>query len=106
MTGTFTINTHTGIFFIEPRNIVRCQASSNYTKLYFADAKPLVVAKTLRQWQIDLHNENFVRIHQSHLVNKKFVEKIVDNEIVLTDGGTVNISRRKVSAVKKELQLK
>jgi two-component system, LytTR family, response regulator len=106
MTGTFTINTHTGIFFIEPSSIVRCQASSNYTKLFFANAKSLIVAKTLRQWQNDLPCENFVRIHQSHLINKKFVEKIIANEVVLTNGSTVNISRRKVSAVKKQLQLK
>ncbi len=106
MTNTFTINTQNGIFFIEPNNIIRCEASSNYTKFYFTNGKSLIIAKTLGQCEVELCNQNFVRLHQSHLVNKIFVEKIVRNEAQLTNGITVCISRRKVKTAKKELQLK
>jgi two-component system, LytTR family, response regulator len=104
ITPTFTIHTTTGIYFIEPNTIIRCQASSNYTRIYFTNAKPILLSKTLGKCQLELHNENFIRVHQSHLINKNYIDKICKNEVTLKNGNTILISRRKKKIVNIFLQ--
>jgi two-component system, LytTR family, response regulator len=106
MSAILSINTNNGLHFIEQKCIIRCEASSNYTKLYFTNAKPLVVAKTLGKCELELHNTSFIRIHQSHLINKNYIDKIDKNEVILKNGNVLHISRRKVKSVNTELQFK
>lgn len=93
-----------GGYYIDTASIIRCQASSNYTKLFFIDKQPLLIAKTLSACAMALSDNNFIRIHNSHLVNKKFVKHIeINGNIFLMDGSVFNISRRKKKAVKQLL---
>lgn len=99
-----TINKYIGIYFVNTNTIIRCQASSNYTKLFFTDRQPLVISKTLSACACAISNNNFVRIHQSHLVNKIFVKDIdQDGSVHLIDGSICTISRRKKREVKELL---
>jgi two-component system, LytTR family, response regulator len=98
------INRYIGTYFVNANSIIRCEASSNYTKLFFTDRQPIVLAKTLRACAMVLCDDNFIRIHQSHLVNKNFVESIaVDGSIFLKDGTVCNVSRRKKREVRQLL---
>jgi two-component system, LytTR family, response regulator len=48
-----------------------------------------------------LSNKDFIRIHQSHLINKNYVQHIaVNGTIYLQDGTICKISRRKKAEVK------
>ncbi len=98
------INRFIGKYFVDTNNIVRCEASSNYTKIFFTNQQPLLLAKTLSACADALCSSSFVRIHQSHLVNKNFVQNIaVDGSVFLKDGTVCNISRRKKREVRQLL---
>jgi two-component system, LytTR family, response regulator len=98
------INKYIDNLFVNTNSIIRCEASSNYTKLFFTDKKPILIAKTLRACTTAISNSNFVRIHNSHLVNKNYVQKIeVDGSVFLKDGSVCNISRRKKREVRELL---
>jgi two-component system, LytTR family, response regulator len=101
MLQTNTLNRFIGKYFVDANSIIRCEANSNYTKLFFTNKQPLVIAKTLSACATALCDNNFVRIHQSHLVNRNFVQNIaVDGSVYLKDGSVCNISRRKKRAVR------
>lgn len=104
MLQTNSLNRFIGKYFVDTNSIIRCEASSNYTKLFFTNQQPLVIAKTLSACASAIGDNNFVRIHQSHLINKNFVKHIaVNGNVFLHDGTVCNMSRRKKRAVKQLL---
>jgi two-component system LytT family response regulator len=48
----------------------------NYSKIVTIEGKHCLVLKTLKQWQEELPDNNFVRIHRSSIVNIEHVERI------------------------------
>jgi two-component system, LytTR family, response regulator len=103
MTHSIFLNTSNGAYVIDTDTIVRCQASSNYTKLFFTNAKTLVIAKTLGQLAEALQASAFVRVHQSHLINTHYIDAITNTSVLLKNGCTVSVSRRKLKHVMQQL---
>ena len=101
------LSTTEGVFFFVPSEIIRLEGESNYTRFYFASQKPMLVSRTLKEYEDILSEYDFIRAHKSHLVNKKFV-KHLDKEglLWLTDGSHIVVSRRKKEEVLKELSNK
>jgi two-component system LytT family response regulator len=101
------VSTSEGVFFFTPSEILRLEGESNYTRFYFANQKPMIVSRTLKEYEDILADHDFIRAHKSHLVNKKFV-KHFDKEglLWLTDGSHIVVSRRKKEEVLKELSNK
>ena len=94
----FNIPFDGGNRLVQPENIIRVEASSNYSKIYFSNARPMTVAKVLHWFQDRLPPEMFARVHRSHLVNKIFMHQINGNNrntVLLLNGETIAISRRK-----------
>jgi two-component system LytT family response regulator len=56
------------ISFIEP--------VGNYSKIVTSDGKYCLVLKTLKLWQEELPDKNFVRIHRSCIINIEHVDRI------------------------------
>lgn len=87
----------------EPEKILRIQAQSNYCKIYFIDDRnPVVISKVLHLVQETLPADMFVRVHQSHVVNKQHILQVsgTHNKIAeLTNGEFIPISRRKQAVV-------
>ncbi len=98
------LSTTEGVFFFIPSEIVRLEGENNYTRFYFANQKPMLVSRTLKEYEDILTEHDFIRAHKSHLVNKKFV-KHLDKEglLWLTDGSHIAVSRRKKEEVLKGL---
>jgi DNA-binding LytR/AlgR family response regulator len=91
-----------GIDAIDVHTIIRVEAISNYSKLFFSNGKSLVVAKVLRWFEERLsvqHNgENksiFLRTHRTHLVNKNFIRRYSNGKIELYNQQCINVARRK-----------
>lgn len=85
---------------VPPEEIIRVEAVSNYSRVYFANGNKLVVAKVLRWFQDLLPAEMFVRVHRSHLINRQFVQKIKGHHsksLLLNNGESIAISKRKKS---------
>lgn len=101
------LSTMEGVFFFEPSSIIRCEGENNYTHFYFPDRKPLLVSRTLKEYEDILTEHHFIRVHKSHLVNKKFVRHLDKEGLLwLTDGSSIVVSRRKKEEVMKELTKK
>jgi two-component system, LytTR family, response regulator len=78
--------------------IVRIEANSNYSKLFFTNNKTLVVTKTLQWFQSKLASTNFSRVHKTHLVNINFIASYPNGDtayLFLVNGESVNVSRRR-----------
>jgi len=62
------------IRYVNPEDILRCEADNNYTNFFFSDGGQLLISKSLKEYSDMLKPHGFVRAHQSHLVNPKFVK--------------------------------
>ena len=92
--------TREGIHFLQPANIIRCEAIGNYTKFFCNENKTYVISKTLGEYESLLSPYHFIRTHKSHLVNKKFIS-FIDHEgfAILKDSSKVEVSRRRKDEV-------
>jgi len=101
------LSTMEGVFFFEPAAIIRCEGENNYTRFFFPDRRPLLVSKTIKEYEEILGEYGFLRAHKSHLVNKTFVRHLDKEGLLwLTDGSNIVVSRRKKEEVMKELMNK
>lgn len=62
--------------FIKISSITFIEPVGNYSKIVTIEGKHCLVLKTLKQWQEELPDNNFVRIHRSSIVNIEHVERI------------------------------
>lgn len=96
------------IEFIQINKIIRLQAEGNYTHIYLDDGKKYMVSKTLKDYDDLLERYNFLRTHQSHLVNFKKIASYVKTEggfIVMSDGSQVPVSRMKKDEILKKIMI-
>lgn len=106
-TFKLALSTMEGVFFFEPAGIVRCEGENNYTRFYFPDRKPLLVSKTMKEYEDILTEYDFIRVHKSHLVNRNFVKHMDKDDLLwLTDGSHIVVSRRKKEEVMRILMNK
>jgi len=86
------------------KKIIRLEACCNYTRFYLSNSiKPVLTSKTLKYYVELLGENDFVRPHQSHLVNSNFIDQVVLKPkpyLVLKDGKKIFISRRKIGIFK------
>lgn len=99
--------TSEGTYFFVPEEIIRLEGESNYTKFFFTNRKSLLISKTLKEYEELLGDYGFIRIHKSHLVNKKHVVNYTaDGMLTMVDHSRVEISRRRKEEVMDTLKSK
>lgn len=87
-------------------DLIRIEAQSNYSKLYFADGTTLTVAKVLRKFEEQLNHNVFIRTHKTHLVNMHFIrsyEGKIHKMLVLKNGENITVARSKQRCVLQSL---
>jgi two-component system LytT family response regulator len=92
--------------FIYPQQIIHCESTNNYTTFYLEEGEKLIVSKPIYEYEEILSDYCFIRCHQSHLVNKKYVRSWIKNDgdyLLLEDGTQVPVSRNKKEMVKDAL---
>ncbi len=93
-----SLPTMEGLIFVPVEEIIRCESSGNYTKIYFTQGPPQVISRSLKEFEYLLDDMGFFRVHHSHLVNLQHVSRYIQGEggfVKMTDGSMVEISRRK-----------
>ena len=99
-----TLQTIKGKEMFSPVQIIRLEAQSNYTRIYFIDHFAVTTAKVLKQFEDLLMPAGFIRTHRRHLINKEHICKVRSNScILMTDSSIAEISRRRKSEVLKAL---
>lgn len=80
-------------------NIVCCRADNSYTSFYLSNEnKPVVVSKSISEYEQILGLYDFVRIHQSWLINKNHIDtfKKADGGYLIMDNKmSVPVSRQR-----------
>ncbi|MBE7660950.1 LytTR family DNA-binding domain-containing protein [Tenacibaculum finnmarkense] len=97
-----SLNTTDKIVVVNLDDIVRCKSDNNYTEFFFIDGQHLLVSKTLKYFADMLKEFNFIRIHQSHLVNIQYIKEFIKSDggyLVLKNKITIPVSVRKRNEV-------
>lgn len=103
--ATITLVTAEGNYFFSPDEIVRLEASSNYTKIFFSNQSKMIIAKVLKEFAEMLQPFGFVRTHRTHLINRQHILCITrEGHIIMKDASVAEISRRMKSGVMKVLK--
>lgn len=91
------IPTSEGVHLFEIKNIVRLESSSNYTTFYLENKETLLASKTMKEYEDLLTQYGFERIHQSHLINIKYLKAFLKKEsyVIMTDGKQLPVAIRK-----------
>ena len=91
------------IRFVKTQDIIRCESSNNYTTFFLLNGEKLIVSKPIYEYEELLSDYGFIRCHQSHLVNKKFIKSWVKEDggyLLLEDNSQLPISRQKKEEIK------
>ena len=102
-----TFQTTEGISLHFTDEIIHCQASGNYTQLYFTNQSKLLIARTLKDVEEQLMHEGFERVHQSHLINLLHLRKYVSRDggmLIMSDGVEIPVAQRKRARLLEILQ--
>ena len=100
---TLLIKTAEAQYFLQTKDIVRCQSDGAYTVFHTVD-RTIMSARNLKYYENILSEHTFVRVHQSHLVNIKYIKTInVNNTVHLTNGEEIPVATRKKSYLKQVL---
>jgi len=90
--------TSDGFEFIEVNTILYCKAEGSYTAFIIKNSEKLLVSKNLKEYENLLLEHDFMRIHNSYLINLKEVKKYIKADggyIIMNNNDTVSISRSK-----------
>lgn len=101
-----SLHTSEKIIVVDLNEIIRCEADNNYTMFYFLDGTHILVTKTLKTYADLLTKYDFLRVHQSHLVNIKYIKSFFKSDggyLLLKDKSTVPVSVRKRAEVMEAL---
>lgn len=94
-----------GLIFVQVDEIMHCDADDNNTMIYFSNGKKMLITKTLKGIEGLLVGDDFIRIHNSHLVNINHIQKYVrgnGGHVVMNNNNTLNVARaRKESFLEK-----
>ncbi len=91
------LNNNEGFKIIILKDIIRCEASNNYTTFFMNDKSQYSVAKTIGYYEKQLCDE-FVRIHKQHIVNLNYVKEYIKGrggQIILTNNQIVPVAERR-----------
>ena len=74
------IHSHSEIEYVEIRSIIRLEADGCYTQVYLENGRKITVSKALREYEGLLLDEDFTRVHNSHVINMHHVRKFVKKD--------------------------
>jgi two-component system LytT family response regulator len=103
-----SLHTSEKITVVNIKDIIRCKSDNNYTTFYLNDKSKVLVSKTLKYYTDILKEVNFLRVHQSHLVNKAYIKEFIKSDggyLILNDSSNIPVSARKkkeiITSIKK-----
>lgn len=86
------------IVFVNITDIMYCEASGSYTNVYFFDGKKMVTTKSLTDFELQLADHKFFRIHHSSLINLNRVKEFQRHDggyVIMENGKRLEVSQRK-----------
>lgn len=91
-------------YFVDPHDVVWCEADVNYTNLHLQDERRFVSARTLKDYEDMLTPLGFLRTHRSYLVNRAHIDHLDKaGFVVLRNGRRVEVASRRKEDVARAL---
>ena len=87
-----------GVVFVNAEEIIRCEANGSYSIFYLSSKKTITTTKSLKDIEAILPFSNFVRVHNSWIINTNYIRKYYrgkNSYAEMEDGSIVTISLRK-----------
>ena len=78
-------------------DILRCESDRNYTVFILENGERIMVSKSIKEYEEFLEENNFCRIHQSHIINLAHLRKFKKDELIciLKDNSEIPVAYRK-----------
>ncbi|WP_229365700.1 LytR/AlgR family response regulator transcription factor [Fibrisoma montanum] len=95
--GRIALPHASGMVFVDTKQIVYCEADSNYTRFHLEGGEQYIVAKTLGDVQEVFETRDFLRVHRQYMVNLEHIQKLVKGEgtyLLLTNGVSIPVARQ------------
>lgn len=102
------LKTAENIYLVNTSDILRCESDGGYTRFFMMDGKKIMVSKNMKDYEELLNGLGFYRIHQSHLINLKYIDHYSKTEggaVVMKDNSTLPVARRKKESFLKLLEM-
>jgi two-component system LytT family response regulator len=96
------LKTSDKIYLVKLDDIVRCEAENNYTVFHLKDGNKIMVSKTIKTYETLFSENDFIRVHQSHLVNLNYIQHFDKQDggmLVMYDNSVVPVSHQKRTAL-------
>ena len=97
-----SLHTSEKIIVIELMDIIYCKSDNNYTTFFLENKTKILVSKTLKYYSDMLKEFNFLRVHQSYLINIKCIKEFIKSDggyLILKDNSNIPVSVRKRNEV-------
>ncbi|WP_257666803.1 LytR/AlgR family response regulator transcription factor [Parapedobacter tibetensis] len=95
---TLTLSLANELEFIPLQDIVRIEAAGAYSTFHLADGRNIMVSKNLKEYELLLMGHQFMRIHNSHIINLNKIKRMLKTDggyAVMSDDFPVIISPKK-----------
>lgn len=95
-------------FLIKIEDIIYCKSDNSYTTFYLKDNISHIICKSIKEYEILLSEYDFIRVHQSYLVNKEYVKSVSKKDgilLILIENHQVPVSKNRKEEVFLQLGL-
>jgi two-component system LytT family response regulator len=92
------LKTSSHIHILNTEDIIRIEADGNYCSFFTSDDRKIFVSKPIKDYEEQLIDQGFFRIHKSHLINIskiKYFDKAEGGYVIMNDGSTLPVASRK-----------
>ena len=74
--GRIRLNTRTGYFFIDPEDVIYCEADGNYSHITLINGKNEITTINLGNLEKLFEHHSFFRISRSFIINLKYLARV------------------------------
>ena len=89
-----SLHTSDKILIVNIDDIIRCEADGNNTRFFIQNGDTIFVTKTLKYYEDLFSDHTFLRVHQSHLINYRYIQAFLKK-----DGGYLSLKNNHVVPV-------
>jgi two-component system, LytTR family, response regulator len=87
-----------GLQFVKLSQICYVESSGNYSNFFLADNSKIMVSRQLGEYEKLLPADNFVRIHDKHIINLTCIKEYIKGsggEVILENGARLTVAARR-----------
>jgi two-component system LytT family response regulator len=103
------IHSREHIEMIKLADIIYLAANGSYTDIYLVNNVKIVASRPLKNIEEQIQSANFLRVHNSYIINIYYIDKIIKNKygrVIMKNGFEIPISATKRKVVAESLGFK